>query len=110
MADDKGMVWPADIAPFHIHLLSLKQNEAAGKIYSALAGAGIEVLYDDREEAAAGQKFADADLIGCPYRIVVSEKTLAQDSVELKSRTGKDAEMAKIGSLVAELKARLNQE
>lgn len=98
--DDKGMMWPEIIAPFKIHLISLNQNEAADKIYEELLKNNIEVLYDDREDLAAGEKFADADLIGCPYRVVVSAKTLKEDSVEIKKRNSTQAELVKIIDLV----------
>ena len=62
--------------------------------------AGIEVLYDDREEVSAGEKFADADLIGCPFRLVVSDKTLKKDSIEVKRRDSEKCELVKIGDVV----------
>ncbi|TRZ78520.1 prolyl-tRNA synthetase [bacterium] len=96
--DDKGIIWPEEIAPFKVHLIDIKQNEKSDKIYDELSKAGIEVLYDDRD-ISAGVKFADADLIGIPYRIVVSKKTIEQDSVEIKGR-GSDVEMIKIEQLI----------
>ncbi|MBU6426818.1 prolyl-tRNA synthetase [Patescibacteria group bacterium] len=93
-SDDKGLVWPESVAPFAIHLVALfdqsgKVKKAADDLYSKLSAKGVEVLYDDRE-LSAGEKFSDADLIGIPKRYVVSEKTLANDSVEVKDRvTGK---------------------
>ena len=102
--DDKGLVWPTALAPYKIHLLSLNENERSTEIYQTLVNAGQEVLYDDRE-LSAGEKFADADLIGCPYRLVVSKKTLASDSVELKERTQSSSELVKISELVNRLKA-----
>ena len=101
--DDKGIIWPENVAPFKVHLLSLNENETAEKIYSDLVKQGIEVLYDDRE-LQAGEKFADADLIGCPYRLIVSRKTLALDSVELKSRSSATSELVKLADLIAKLK------
>lgn len=89
-SDEKGIIWPESIAPYKVHLISLEQNEEAGKIYDDLQKSGTEVLYDDREGKTAGEKFADADLIGCPIRIVVSKKTLEKNSVELKLRNEKD--------------------
>jgi prolyl-tRNA synthetase len=87
--DAKGIVWPVPIAPFHVHLLPLSQStgvqSTAGELYSALAAAGIEVLWDDRDERA-GVKFNDADLIGVPYQLVIGEKSLAQGVIELKER------------------------
>ncbi|MFA6158154.1 MAG: aminoacyl--tRNA ligase-related protein [Candidatus Paceibacterota bacterium] len=96
LADDKGIVWPKSVAPFKAHLVlvdgrggatdpaNASRNEA-DRLYAALSAAGIEVLYDDRE-TRPGEKFADADLMGMPYRIVVSEKTLAAGTYELKER------------------------
>ncbi|MDP2944007.1 MAG: aminoacyl--tRNA ligase-related protein [bacterium] len=100
--DDKGIKWPANIAPFKIHLLSLNENEAAARIYADLSLAGFEVLYDDRE-LSAGEKFADADLIGCPYRLVVSKKTLDADSVEIKRRSAAAGSLVKIKDLASKL-------
>lgn len=97
--DEKGMVWPEEIAPFRVHLLSLKQNKEAEKIYGRLSEAGIEVLYDDRE-SSAGEKFADSDLIGIPYRLVVSEKSLKQKAVEVKKRGLEKTELIKIDKIV----------
>lgn len=83
-ASNNKMVWPEEVAPFKIHLLSLNQDEEAGKIYQKLLSQGVEVLYDDRD-ITAGEKFAEADLIGCPIRIVVSKRTLESKSVEFTS-------------------------
>jgi len=83
--DDRGMIWPEAVAPFKIHLLSLNQNEKAQEIYDALTESGLEVLFDDRE-SNAGVKFADADLIGLPYQVIVSEKNIRDAHVEIKNR------------------------
>jgi prolyl-tRNA synthetase len=102
--DDKGIIWPESLAPFRIHLISVdkKQNldvkKTADDIYEKMLKEGKEVLYDDRD-CGAGEKFADADLIGIPYRIVVSEKTLAMDSVEMKKRGEEGVEMVGIGDI-----------
>jgi prolyl-tRNA synthetase len=90
--DEKGIIWPESIAPFRVHLISLNKNDEAEKIYQSLLDSGVEVLFDDRD-LSAGEKFADADLIGCPYRLVVSEKSLAQGGVELKRRSNKESEI-----------------
>ncbi len=103
LSDDKGMIWSESIAPFKVHLLSLKQNEQAEKLYKNLEQAEIEVLYDDREEVSAGEKFADADLIGCPIRLVVSEKTLKEDSIEVKRRDSDEVKIIKLKKLITEL-------
>jgi prolyl-tRNA synthetase len=96
--DAKGIVWPIPIAPFHVHLLPLSQSaqvaELAGRLYQSLIEAGIEVLWDDRDERA-GVKFNDADLIGAPLQLVLGDKSLAQGMVELKTRkTGQTARVA----------------
>jgi prolyl-tRNA synthetase len=87
--DAKGILWPVPIAPFHLHLLPLSQSAAvsdtARALYDSLTGAGVEVLWDDRDERA-GVKFNDADLIGAPYQAVIGDKGLAQGTVELKER------------------------
>jgi prolyl-tRNA synthetase len=87
--DAKGIIWPVPIAPFHIHLLPLSQSaqvtQTAQSLYDSLTQAGIEVLWDDRDERA-GVKFNDADLIGAPYHLVIGEKGLTQGTVELKER------------------------
>ncbi len=103
--DKAGIIWPEDVAPFRVHLLEignwkLEIRGKAGELYEKLQDSGIEVLYDDRGEVSAGKKFADADLIGCPYRVVVSEKTLAKDSVEVKKRDSDKCEIIKINEVV----------
>jgi prolyl-tRNA synthetase len=89
-ADDKGLVWPKNVAPAQAYIARLGDSEevirAADELYKNLTGEGIQVLYDDRD-LRPGEKFADADLMGIPYRIVVSEKTLSQQKYELKERT-----------------------
>ncbi len=87
--DAKGIKWPLPIAPFHVTLLPLSQSQPvtqlAETLYTTLQGAGIEVLWDDRDERA-GVKFNDADLIGAPYHLIIGDKGLAQGQVELKLR------------------------
>jgi prolyl-tRNA synthetase len=107
--DDNGIIWPEAVAPFKVHLVALKGKdlavtEEADQLYQDLQAAGVEVLYDDREEASAGEKFADSDLLGIPYRVVVSAKTLAEKSVELKKRSEMDAESVGLGDIVSRLK------
>ncbi|MBI4093886.1 prolyl-tRNA synthetase [Candidatus Kaiserbacteria bacterium] len=90
LADTKGIVWPREVAPFHVHLLSISGGNGdvtaeANRLYELLKENGIEVLYDDRD-ARAGEKFADSELIGIPKRIIVSEKTMAEGGVEVVSR------------------------
>lgn len=89
-ADNKGLVWPKQVAPFHIHLISLNQDERADEIYNNLKENGIEVFYDNRN-VSAGEKFSDADLMGMPYRLVISKKT--GDKIELKERTKQESKL-----------------
>jgi prolyl-tRNA synthetase len=103
LADDKGLIWPETIAPFFVHLLSLEQDEVAQTIYDQLNACGIEILYDDRK-ARAGEKFADADLIGCPYRAVVSKKSLEQGGIEVRRRTEHDSVIMTVEQLIALIK------
>lgn len=100
--DGEGIIWPENVAPFAVHLLSLGQNEKAEKIYQELLNKKIEVLYDDRE-ISAGEKFADADLIGIPWRVVVSQKSLGKGGVEVKERRSEKTEILKIGELLNKL-------
>lgn len=99
-ADEKGIIWPKEVAPFQVHLVSITGGSAevvkeADRMYEMLQENDIEVLYDDRD-ARAGEKFNDADLIGIPVRLVVSEKTVSAGGVEMTERgNGK-------GTLVAE--------
>ncbi len=96
MSDEKGLVWPAGIAPAHVYLARLGEDDvvvkAADELYAELQARGVEVLYDDRD-VRPGEKFADADLMGIPYRVVVSAKTIEQSKVELKSRTNDQADL-----------------
>jgi prolyl-tRNA synthetase len=101
--DDRGIVWPESVSPFQVHLISLKENEKAEKVYHELLDAGVEVLYDDREDVSAGAKFADADLIGIPVRLVISAKT--GEKIEFKKRTEKETELLPLKEIFACLKA-----
>ncbi len=108
--DEKGIVWPEAVAPFAAHLIKIKNqkskikiDEISDKIYNDLIKANIEVLYDDRD-TSAGEKFADSDLIGIPYRIVVSEKSLASGGVEIKKRSENKSESIDTKKLLKELK------
>ena len=105
LSDEKGIVWPREIAPFKVHLIALPGKdggrvvEEAEKLYVSLKNNGVTVLYDDRA-VSAGNKFADADLMGMPYRIVLSEKTLAEEGVELKNRATGEGRMVKLTTTV----------
>jgi prolyl-tRNA synthetase len=105
--DERGIVWPASVAPFQFHLLSLGTTQeavvtAAEQLYDRLLEAGHQVLYDDRDERA-GVKFNDADLIGIPWRLAVSRKTLAQESIEVKKRDENTPRLVPFSDLDAEL-------
>jgi len=94
-ADDKGLVWPESVAPAKVYLARLGTEpevvKAADELYFELTAEAIEVLYDDRD-IRPGEKFADADLMGLPYRVVVSGKTLEQGTYEVKSRHSSEAQ------------------
>lgn len=102
--DDKGIIWPENIAPFKVYLASLGDKsevvESAQKLYEDLTQQGVAVLYDDRLDVRPGEKFADADLLGIPYRVVISEKTLAQNQYEIKKRTESEAQMCDQGNVI----------
>lgn len=106
--DDKGIVWPFPISPFHVHLIPLGQSvavaEATTKLYTALEQVGLEVLWDDRDERA-GVKFNDADLIGAPFQVIVGDKGLAEGLLEVKTR--KTGEKLKV--VPAEIPAKILQ-
>lgn len=101
--DEKGIIWPESVAPYKVHIVSLGNDERvkqeAEKLYNELLAKGVEVLFDDRD-ASAGAKLADADLIGVPWRVVVSKKTLTEESVELKERNKAEAEMVKLTEIL----------
>jgi len=105
--DEKGMLWPEIVAPFKVHLIGLSENkkvkEKADEVYKDLNKQGVEVLYDDRDKSA-GEKFAEADLIGIPIRLVVSEKTLAEEAVEIKRRDREKVELIKIRKVIEKIK------
>ncbi|MBI2346674.1 MAG: proline--tRNA ligase [Deltaproteobacteria bacterium] len=110
--DEKGIVWPLPIAPFHAVVLLLKANEpthaAFGtQVYEALNAAGIETLYDDRDERA-GVKFADAELIGLPYQLVIGAKGIGQQKVELKKRHGGVSRLCTVAEAVGAIKEALS--
>jgi prolyl-tRNA synthetase len=104
LSDEAGLVWPESVAPFRVHLLSLGADEKANEIYGALTGAGIEVLYDDRD-TPAGAKFAESDLLGLPYRIVIGKRSLESGKAEVKKRTDKEATEVAFEELVAFFKS-----
>jgi len=98
--DDKGIIWPKSVAPFLVHLIGVENNpkikRTAQKLYTDLQEQNIEVLYDDRENKTAGEKFGESDLLGIPYRLVISERTLKENSVEIKERASEKLKLVKI--------------
>jgi len=102
--DEKGIIWPESVAPYKVCLMSLgkeeESREEAEKIYKKLLAKGVEVLFDDRENASAGEKLADADLIGLPYRVVVSKKTMEKGGIELKMRNSEDSKIITVEELL----------
>lgn len=106
--DEAGIMWPKSVAPYQVHLVALGDSAAeADKLYEDLQAAGVSVLYDDRDERA-GAKFADADLIGLPLRIVISSRTLEKGNVEWKERSLADCEMVSMKEVVDKVKDHYN--
>ncbi len=101
--DEKGIMWPSVISPYTAHLVSLGKNEEAEKIHKRLKEEKVEVLYDDRDDVSAGEKFADADLIGIPVRLVVSTKS--GDKIEWKERSKKETELLSIDEVLNRLRS-----
>jgi prolyl-tRNA synthetase len=103
-SDDKGIIWPEVIAPFKVHLIILGNNEEiksqAEGLYQNLMNNNIDVLLDDRQEVSNGQKLSDADLIGCPWRIIISEKSLAEGGAEIKKRNSKDSKIIDLQKII----------
>ena len=98
--DDQGLIWPITVSPYHVHLLALRGGESAAEdAYTQLENAGIEVLFDDRDESP-GVKFNDADLIGIPIRVTISERSLKQGGAEIKLRSSADKESVSLDSLL----------
>ncbi len=111
--DARGILWPKQVAPMQVHLVSLRSKDeaadgrirdAAESLYEDLMREGVEVLWDDRE-ASPGEKLADADLIGIPLRILISEKTLKEDAVEWKERRAESAELVKLEDALEDILA-----
>lgn len=104
LSDDKGIIWPENIAPFKVHLLVLGEDadvlKSSDEMYSFLQEKNIEVLFDDRTDVTAGEKFADADLIGIPYRVVVSKRSLSDGGYEIKKRTEEKGKIATKDELI----------
>jgi prolyl-tRNA synthetase len=117
-ADEKGLMWPKQLAPFVVQLVTLDakdetmQNrieEVAAELYGELSESGVEVLWDDREGVSPGAKFADADLVGMPLRLVISERSLANGEVEWKERNSKEFSMMKVEEISEAVKNWINK-
>ena len=110
LSDDNGIIWPESIAPFAVHLLALGDDKKvfaeADKIYESLLKAGVEVLFDDRTEKGAGEKFADSDLLGIPLRAVVSARSLKEGGIEIKKRNEEKGKIISLNELLILLKPR----
>ncbi|MGC9603354.1 MAG: aminoacyl--tRNA ligase-related protein [Minisyncoccia bacterium] len=107
--DERGIIWPDEAAPFRVHLLMIGEGtpelqKFADSVYNHLVKDGVEVLFDDRAGLSAGEKFFDADLLGMPWRAVVSEKTMVQEKIEIKKRNGKESKLVKVQDFVKEVK------
>jgi prolyl-tRNA synthetase len=104
LSDDKGIIWPEAVAPFRVHLVVLGDNDNARKeaenLYSELTIKGIEVLFDDRSGVSIGEKLNDADLLGMPDRVVVSEKSLEKGGCEIKKRNGAESTIMSIAETI----------
>ncbi len=107
LSDDKGIIWPESIAPFHVHLLVLGDDKEiiteADKVYESLVKNNIEVLFDDRKGISAGEKFADSDLLGIPHRAVISSRSIKEGGIELKKRTEEKGEIVSIEELLTQI-------
>jgi len=104
LSDDKGIIWPESIAPFRVHLLALGDSDGvqkeAEKVFDTLQKNNIEVLFDDRKELSAGEKFADSDLLGMPYRVVVSLRSMKEGGLEVKKRNEEKGKIISIDELI----------
>src|SRR3989344_4604443 len=105
LSDEKGIVWPKEIAPFQVHLLLLseKAKDFADEVYKTLSSQGVEVLYDDRD-LRAGEKFADADLIGIPIQIIIGEKAIESKMLEVKERKTDETKHETLDHIIEALK------
>lgn len=101
-ASENKMIWPEEVAPYQIHLLSLGKNKETEELYTKLKDKGVEAIFDDRD-ISAGQKFAEADLIGCPMKIIVSTKSLEASGVELIDEVGSTREIMSVEDCLKKL-------
>ena len=107
--DERGILWPEHVAPYRVHIVEVrsavqKVKMEADRLYKKLLAKGVDVLYDDRDDKTAGEKFADADLIGIPWRVVVSERSLEKKGVEVKKRNGDEGKVVNVEKLLKLLK------
>jgi prolyl-tRNA synthetase len=107
-SDEQGLMWPLPIAPYHVYVVYINSDDAASRaaadqLYADLKAAGVEVLYDDRDERP-GVKFNDADLIGLPIRITIGAKSLAKGGVEVKLRRGSDIQLVPLSDVVQQVR------
>jgi len=118
-ADDKGLMWPKEIAPYQVHLISLvskdevlndRIRQVAEDLHRDFEKDGVEVLWDERDNVSPGAKFGDADLIGIPLRLVVSERTLKEDSIEWKLRSDDNSQLVKLQDVMEEVKTFVSEE
>jgi prolyl-tRNA synthetase len=112
--DERGIVWPAELAPYDVHVVGLGFDkpgvrESAEQVYQQLQDAGLEVLFDDREEGSAGVKFNDADLLGMPVRVTVSPRSIENGGAEIKRRTEKDAQVVALGEVASTVRGLINR-
>ncbi len=107
-SDDKGIVWPKSIAPFQVHLVAFGEDMTeAETLYKKLVDSGVEVLFDDRSGVQPGEKFADADLLGMPLRVVVSKRSLENGGAEIKKRTETESVIVALNEVVAHVQKAL---
>lgn len=106
LSDEKGLIWPKEVSPFAVHLISAGNDENVLKtsedLYEKLSAKGVEVLFDDRD-VSAGEKFADADLIGIPLRVIVGKRSLEEGAIEIKKRSEEKSKMVKIENVLSEI-------
>lgn len=102
LSDEKGLVWPEEIAPYKYYIVAIgdKAMEVAEELHNK---APEQIILDDRADKRNGEKFADAELLGIPYRVVISDKTLAEDKVELKKRTENEIKLLPLSDFIAKL-------
>jgi prolyl-tRNA synthetase len=112
--DERGIIWPRELAPYDVHLVGLGFDkpgvrESAEQVYQQLSDAGLDVLYDDREDGSAGVKFNDADLLGMPVRVTVSPRSIENGGAEMKLRTRKDANVVPLTEAAAAVRELLDR-